>query len=54
MSRLKIWFGVDKNLSIQMPLQCNYKTEGCAGGWGLMLGFFLEQFYTVDAECAPY
>lgn len=37
-----------------MPLQCNYKTEGCAGGWGLMLGFFLEQFYTTDAECAPY
>jgi hypothetical protein len=29
-------------------------TEGCHGGWGALKGFFLESFYTVDEDCAPY
>lgn len=33
-SRIKIWFGVEKQLSAQFPLQCNPMTEGCHGGWG--------------------
>jgi cathepsin C len=33
-SRLKIWYGVDRELSIQFPLQCNFMNEGCNGGWG--------------------
>jgi hypothetical protein len=28
--------------------------EGCHGGWGIFNGFFLETFYTVSAEDAPY
>lgn len=53
-SRLKIWFGVEKELSSQFSLQCNFMTEGCHGGWGIFTGFFLENFYAVDASCAPY
>ena len=29
-------------------------TEGCNGGWGAFTGFFLENYYTVAEECAPY
>ena len=28
--------------------------EGCHGGWGIFNGFFLESFYTVDYDAAPY
>lgn len=29
-------------------------TEGCAGGWGYMLGLFMQHYYAVDDSCAPY
>ena len=53
-SRIKIWFGLERKLSSQFVLQCNFMTEGCNGGWGTHTGFFLEHFYTVDEDCAPY
>jgi cathepsin C len=53
-SRIRIHFGKDYDLSSQFPLQCNFMTEGCNGGWGAFKGFFLEQFYTVLESCAPY
>ena len=37
-----------------MPLQCNFLTEGCHGGWGLLAGMFLESYWTVDERQAPY
>ena len=37
-----------------MPLQCNFLTEGCHGGWGLLAGMFLESYYTVEDHKAPY
>ena len=40
-SRIKIWYGEERELSTQMPLQCNFLTEGCHGGWGLLYGLFL-------------
>ena len=29
-------------------------TEGCHGGWGFLNGLFLEQYYAVAEDCAPY
>lgn len=53
-SRIKIWFGKDITLSTQFTMQCNFLTEGCHGGWGLLRGLFLESYYTVEESCAPY
>ena len=53
-SRIKIWFDEDVELSTQFVLQCNFMAEGCHGGWGVLDGFFLENFYTVAENCAPY
>jgi len=53
-SRIKLWYGKDRELSTQMPLQCNFLTEGCHGGWGLLYGYFLESYYTVAYDAAPY
>ena len=41
-------------LSTQFTLQCNWLTEGCHGGWGMLVGYFTNQYYTVSEECAPY
>jgi hypothetical protein len=35
-------------------MTCNYLTEGCAGGWGIFDGFFVEQGGIPTEECAPY
>lgn len=35
-------------------MQCNFLTEGCHGGHSFLVSHFLENFYTVDEECAPY
>jgi len=53
-SRIKIWYGEERQLSTQMPLQCNFLTEGCHGGWGLLYGFFLESYWTVSEQSARY
>lgn len=53
-SRIKIFYGEERSLSSQMPLQCNFLTEGCHGGWGLLGGMFLESYWTVDEHKAPY
>jgi len=53
-SRIKIWYGEDLELSTQMPLNCNFLTEGCHGGWGLLYGYFLESYYTVLEKDATY
>ena len=53
-SRIKIWYGVEKELSAQFPLQCNFLTEGCHGGWGLLYGMWLEAYYTINESDAPY
>ena len=53
-SRIKIWYGEERSLSTQFPLQCNFLTEGCHGGWGLFYGMFLESYYTVNETDAPY
>ena len=53
-SRIKLWFGVDRPLSTQFLLDCNFLTEGCHGGFGMLNGSFLQAFYTVDEACAPY
>lgn len=53
-SRIKIWEGVEKHLSIQHRLDCNFTNEGCHGGWGYFDGLFLENFGAVEESCAPY
>ena len=40
-SRIKLFYGEDISLSSQFPLQCNFLTEGCHGGWGYLGGMFL-------------
>ena len=53
-SRIKLYYGEEKVLSSQMPLQCNFLTEGCHGGWGYLGGMFLESYYTVNEKDARY
>ena len=53
-SRIKIWEGIEKHLSIQHRLDCNFINEGCHGGWGYFDGLFLENFGAVEESCAPY
>lgn len=53
-SRIKLWYGVETSLSSQFPLQCNFLTEGCHGGWGLLYNMFLESYYTVAESDAKY
>lgn len=54
-SRLRQKYGqkVD-DLSPQHLLSCNYLTEGCDGGWGIMHGFLSEGGGIVTEECAKY
>ena len=33
---------------------CNFFNEGCRGGWPLLNGYFLEDFYLPLESCAPY
>lgn len=42
------------DLSIQQLISCNYLTEGCNGGWGILNGFFAENVGLIKEECAPY
>ena len=53
-SRIKLYYGEEKVLSSQMPLQCNFLTEGCHGGWGYLGGMFLQSYYTVNEQDARY
>ena len=53
-SRLKIWYGVDLELSVQQRMDCSFVNEGCHGGWGFFDGLFLEQYGAVLDTCAPY
>lgn len=53
-SRIKIWFGKEKALSIQHRLDCSFVNEGCHGGWGYFDGLFVENFGAVEESCAPY
>ena len=53
-SRIRIKYGRDVGLSTQFTLDCNWLTEGCHGGWGILLGFFTDFFHIVDDMCVPY
>lgn len=53
-SRIMLYYGEKHDLSAQFPLQCSFMNEGCHGGWGLFNGMFLESYYTVDRDEAPY
>lgn len=53
--RLQLKYGQEiPMLSPQQLMTCNYLTEGCAGGWSQMNGFFNLNSYLVEEECAPY
>jgi hypothetical protein len=41
-------------LSLQFVLSCNFLNEGCEGGWPILNGYFAEEGYLVDENCAPY
>ena len=53
-SRIMLYYGEKHDLSSQFPMQCNFMNEGCHGGWGLFNGMFLEDYYTVARNDAPY
>jgi len=55
-SRLRMKYGPNDvpDLSIQQLISCNYLTEGCNGGWGILNGFFAENVGLIKEECAPY
>ena len=41
-------------LSVQFPLSCSFYTEGCKGGYPIVLGKFFHDFEIVPAECFEY
>jgi cathepsin C len=53
-ARTKIMYGKTRILAPQFILDCNYYTEGCDGGWPLLIGFFLESFGVPLESCSPY
>ena len=53
-SRLKMKSSFTEDLSPQHLLSCNYLTEGCDGGWGILHGYFAEQGGIMPDSCAPF
>ena len=53
-ARIRIKYGQDVGLSSQFTLDCNWLTEGCQGGWGILAGFFTDFFHIVSDMCVPY
>ena len=53
-SRIKIWFGEDRQISLQHRLDCGFLNEGCHGGWGYFDGLWIENYGAVSEQCAPY
>ena len=55
-SRLKIYTNgeFDKRLSAQFPLSCSFYTEGCKGGYGVLVSRFISEFGVPLDECVPY
>ena len=41
-------------LSVQFPLSCSFYTEGCRGGYPIVLGKFFHDFEIVPRECFEY
>ena len=41
-------------LSVQFPLACSFYTEGCRGGYPIVLGKFFHDFEIVPRECFEY
>ena len=41
-------------LSVQFPLSCSFYTEGCNGGYPIILGKFFHDFEIVPKECFEY
>ena len=55
-SRLRIkTLNEDKTkLSIQFPLSCNFYSEGCDGGYPILVGKFFHEFEIVPKDCFEY
>ena len=41
-------------LSIQFPVSCSFYTEGCKGGYPIVLGKFFHDFEIIPRECFEY
>jgi len=41
-------------LSKQFPISCNFYSEGCDGGYPVLVGKFLNEFEVVPESCMPY
>jgi cathepsin C len=41
-------------LSIQYLIGCSFYTEGCSGGYPLLLGRFIKEFDLISERCSPY
>ena len=55
-SRLRIkTLNKDKTkFSVQFPLACNFYSEGCDGGYPILVGKFFHEFEIVPEECFEY
>ena len=40
--------------SIQFPISCNFYSEGCDGGYPILVGKFLSEFEIIPRECFEY
>ena len=41
-------------LSVQFPLSCSFYTEGCSGGYPIIIGKFFRDFEIVPRDCFEY
>ena len=40
--------------SVQFPISCNFYSEGCDGGYPILVGKFLSEFEIIPKECFEY
>jgi cathepsin K len=53
-SFIKIYYGVETDLSEQQVVSCNPYGAGCDGGWANAAYFVFQQYGAVQENCMPY
>ena len=55
-SRLRIMTNNEDttNFSTQYVISCNFYTQGCSGGYPILVGKFLNEFEIISESCFPY
>ena len=51
---IKIYYGIETNLSEQQSISCNPYGSGCSGGWAPASYYVFQNYGAVLENCAPY